>query len=310
MGLFNMHYDRPGPGVEKDAPRKKGIARWFEIVGRDLGDFTKANLLTALCCLPCVVVLEIGLIMLGVQFHPLVMLLTLLLSSALGFLAGPGICAMCAVMLKHLRDEPCFFWPTYKKAFRENFRRGAVVGVLFVFALLLQVLALLLYTNAQLSSLPVLAILFLDVVVVTMMTIFAIPQIVLMDLTGMQILLNSLRLAFAFLPRSLPAAIAVLGLVGVQLMYPFLTLPVFLLIGVWLPGFIALFLIYKPLDQVFRIEEQVNERRECEMRQAEAESQAAVQAALHQKRDEETSEESAGENSEENAEEDGAGTNL
>lgn len=292
MGLFNMHYDRPGPGVEKDAPRKKGIARWFEIVGRDLADFTKANVLTALCCLPCVLVLEIGLILLGVQFHPLVMLLTLLLSSALGFLAGPGICAMCAVMLKRLRDEPCFFWPTYKKAFRENFRRGAITGIIFVFALLLQVLALMLYSNAQLSSLPVLAILFLDILVVTMVTIFAIPQIVLMDLTGMQILLNSLRLSFAFLPRSLPAAIVVLGLVGAQLVYPFLMLPVFLLIGVWVPGFTALFLIYKPLDQVFHIEEQVNERREREMREVEAESQAAVQAALHKKWDEENAAES------------------
>ncbi len=287
MGLFNMHYDRPGPGVEKDAPRKKGIARWFEIVGRDLGDFTKANIITALCCLPCVLVVEIGLIMLGVQFHPMVMLLALLLASALGFLAGPALCAMCAVMLKRLRDEPCFFWPTYKKAFRENFRRGAFTGVIFVFALLLQAMALLLYSNAKLSSLPVLAILFLDVVVITMVTIFAIPQIVLMNLTGMQILMNSLRLAFAFLPRCLPAALVVLFLVGAQLLYPFLLLPVFLLVGVWLPGFTALFLIYKPLDQVFKIEEQMNERREREMRQLEAESQAAIQTALHKKWDEE-----------------------
>lgn len=39
MGLFNFHFDRPGPGVSPDAPRKKGPARFFEILGRDLMSF-------------------------------------------------------------------------------------------------------------------------------------------------------------------------------------------------------------------------------------------------------------------------------
>ena len=43
MGFFNRNFDRPGPGVAKDAPRKKGAARWFEILGRDLGSFFKAR---------------------------------------------------------------------------------------------------------------------------------------------------------------------------------------------------------------------------------------------------------------------------
>ena len=56
MGLFNMHYDRPGPGVSKDAPRKTGFARWFEIVARDIGSFTKANIITSLCFLPVLII--------------------------------------------------------------------------------------------------------------------------------------------------------------------------------------------------------------------------------------------------------------
>ena len=35
MGLFTRNFDKPGPGVSPDAPRKKGAARFFEILGRD-----------------------------------------------------------------------------------------------------------------------------------------------------------------------------------------------------------------------------------------------------------------------------------
>ena len=43
MALFNFHFDRPGPGVSPDAPRKKGPARFFEILGRDLMSFYLAQ---------------------------------------------------------------------------------------------------------------------------------------------------------------------------------------------------------------------------------------------------------------------------
>ena len=41
MGLFHSNFDRPGPGVAPDAPRKKGAARFFEILGRE--DNTVSN---------------------------------------------------------------------------------------------------------------------------------------------------------------------------------------------------------------------------------------------------------------------------
>ena len=33
MALFNFHFDRPGPGVSPDAPRKKALPAFF----RDFG---------------------------------------------------------------------------------------------------------------------------------------------------------------------------------------------------------------------------------------------------------------------------------
>ena len=62
MGLFNQHFDRPGPGVAKDAPRKKGPARYFEVLFRDFGSFFSANLLCAAGFAPFLLLAGAGLL--------------------------------------------------------------------------------------------------------------------------------------------------------------------------------------------------------------------------------------------------------
>ena len=43
MGLFT-NYTKEGPGVDKDTPRKTGVGRFFELVGRDMNGMFLANL--------------------------------------------------------------------------------------------------------------------------------------------------------------------------------------------------------------------------------------------------------------------------
>ena len=52
MGLFTRNFDKPGPGVSPDAPRKKGAARFFEILGRDFSTIWLAGILAMLGRLP------------------------------------------------------------------------------------------------------------------------------------------------------------------------------------------------------------------------------------------------------------------
>ena len=56
MGLFfsSDRFTRPGPGVRPDAPRKKGVARLAEIMGRDMWNFFRAGFLAFLGCLQVV----------------------------------------------------------------------------------------------------------------------------------------------------------------------------------------------------------------------------------------------------------------
>ncbi len=53
-GLFD--YNKPGPGVDKNAPKKKGIALFFEILGSKFFNLITLSLLYWLCCLPVITV--------------------------------------------------------------------------------------------------------------------------------------------------------------------------------------------------------------------------------------------------------------
>ena len=52
MGLFGNHYERAGSGIAKNAPKKKGIFRFFEIFGRKFWKLFELNLLYFLSFLP------------------------------------------------------------------------------------------------------------------------------------------------------------------------------------------------------------------------------------------------------------------
>ena len=67
MSLFPSANDfKSGPGVEKDAPRKTGVGRFFELVGRDMSGMFLANLLTCLGFLPVICLVYIGFLIINI----------------------------------------------------------------------------------------------------------------------------------------------------------------------------------------------------------------------------------------------------
>ena len=51
MGLF-FNYNKEGPGVPRDLPPKRGLFRFFEILGRKYSKLIGVNLLYFICSLP------------------------------------------------------------------------------------------------------------------------------------------------------------------------------------------------------------------------------------------------------------------
>lgn len=52
MGLFNPNYNKPGPGVRKDEPEKKGTALYWELFSRKWRSYLLLNVIYALTCIP------------------------------------------------------------------------------------------------------------------------------------------------------------------------------------------------------------------------------------------------------------------
>ena len=57
MGLFNVNYNKPGKGIDKDAPKKKGLNLFYDIYFRKFWDIIKLNLLYLVTSLPCLVII-------------------------------------------------------------------------------------------------------------------------------------------------------------------------------------------------------------------------------------------------------------
>ena len=101
--------------------RKVGAARFFELLGRDLWPFYKASILCVLGFAPGYA---------AVLFSTMAASLPLcLLSGAVGgLIAAPVFCGMLDTILRALRDEPGYWWHTYRMAWKQNWRESLLPG--------------------------------------------------------------------------------------------------------------------------------------------------------------------------------------
>ncbi len=176
MGLFTPGYLREGKGVRKDEPKKKGIMRLFEILGRDLGDIVKLNFIFLISCIPIITI-------------------------------GPAIVALTAVMTKRVRDIPCFVFYEYKKAFKENFKQGVLAGLLVMVLLGFSGFSIFYYyswhlENADLMYFALASVTIVIFVFVSVASCYLYAQIALIELPLKQMIKNSILLTIGFLPRS------------------------------------------------------------------------------------------------------------
>ena len=253
MGLFSNMY-KPGPGVAPDAPRKRGLSRLFEILGRDFGSFFKAGMLAFLGALPFIV----GMVFSLLSHSLLVMMIA---GVAGGMIAAPQIVGVADTVLRSLRDEPGFWWHTYRRTWKANARAsllpGAVLGLIFGGEI---------FMYAHLSDLEagaaLIVILFAGILLAVGISTYIWPQIALLDLPFGTLIKNAMFLFLAYLPASLGAmVIQVVYWGAVVLLFP-LSAPVFLFTNFWLPMGPSLLIVYKGLDNSFKIEETLRKRRE------------------------------------------------
>ncbi len=147
MGLF-FNYSKPGPGVSKDAPKKKGIFLYFEILSRKFANLFLLNLLYFLCSLPMIILYFLIFISttpsifnnIQAQSESLLIMevvlslfLSLVFTVTLG--SGPASAAMAYVMRQFSREEHVWLTSSFFGKIKENFKQEIVVAIVdLVFA--------------------------------------------------------------------------------------------------------------------------------------------------------------------------------
>ena len=254
MGLFSFSYNKPGPGVSPDTPRKRGVARLLEVLGRDMGPFFKAGFLAVLGALPYIVGVA-----LSVMTHSLLVLMVAAILG--GMIAAPQIVGMADTVLRSLRDEPGFWWHTYRRTWKINARAslipGAVFGLIFGGEIFL-------YTHlaSMQAGTGIITMLLLAVLLSLGVSNYIWAQIALLNLPFFTILKNGMFLFLAYLPVSLGATVVLAVYWGaVVLLFP-ISFPVLLLTNFWLPMVPSLLIVYTALDKCFEIEKTLKEQQE------------------------------------------------
>ena len=106
-------------------PAKKGCPAWRKVLGRDLGSICKAGLLALAACLPAGLLVSLALL---AESLPLV----LLAAAAAGWLTGPAMTGLYDTILRALRDEPGYWWHTYRQVWKRScFRSSLLPGAAF-----------------------------------------------------------------------------------------------------------------------------------------------------------------------------------
>ncbi len=234
--------------------RATGFARYKEVLEGSFKEFFFVGFITLGFLLP----FGLGMVYAILSASALVMLAAAVIGGAV---SGPGVACMYDIILRRLRDDKSDWWVCYKKSMRQNWRAAVLPGVIqgiflgtFIFCC-----ALLWWAKRPISIWTVAILALSAVLFLTVLTVWW-PQVVLFQQRAGVQLKNSLLFALSYPKRALGAAalqvawwvMAFLFLPWTAFLVPFLSM--------WYILYLAVLILYRPMDEAFRIEEQINER--------------------------------------------------
>ena len=121
MSMYDALYGRPGHGVNPNEPEKKGLARFAQMVGRDLGQLLGTNLLVCVLLLPAALGVSLGVVLMHLP-------LTLALGAVTGLLAGPAVLLAADCCLRSLQNDPSPWLPRAKQTLAAHWKTACGFG--------------------------------------------------------------------------------------------------------------------------------------------------------------------------------------
>ncbi len=208
-GFFSFFdYNRPGPGVDKHGPQKKGIVVFFEIYFRKFWKLVLANLLYVLVSLP---VVTNGLASAGLTY----------------------------ITRNFAREKHAFLYADFMDTVKKNWKQALVIGLLnLLFGALIFLDIWFFWYGEGLFGMVGLAVSFFALIIYTFMNYYIYMMMITFKLTIKQLLKNALLLSFVGLKRNLLISVILLLFYGIGLVLVFfvplyITIPVILLVYIF-----------------------------------------------------------------------------
>jgi hypothetical protein len=252
MAFFKRDYNKPGPGVSKDEPRKKGLNRFFEIFTLYYGDLIKLNLFFCICALP-----GLALFMLGL--FGFISIVTMPLSVVAAYPIGGALTAVVFCITKMLRDDPGFVWDDCKRKFSENIKQASLPGMVCTLFIYTQVILWgpLEIADESLYAIIVIFALF-AFILFAMISPYIFLQIAYVNIKTYPVIKNSIILTLSRLLRSFFGAVfGFAPWIAIIMYFPatLVLIPLILLLGFTFPLLMCLSWIWPPFNARFNIEE-------------------------------------------------------
>lgn len=231
--------------------RSVGFARYKEVLEDNWKTFFIVGFISIVFYIP----FAAGMVYAYLSKSALVALLSGIIGGAI---AGPGMAAMYDNVLRRLRNDFSDWWTCWKKAIKQNWHAAILPGVIqltFVSMVLFSVM--LMYWGASRPSLGTIAILAVGSLFMTMVMTVWWAQSVLFSQKSVIMIKNSLLFCLFHFWRALAAAAIQVGYWFIMMLLMPWTAYFLPILNVWYIRFVSLLIIYRPLNQDLKIEEQI-----------------------------------------------------
>lgn len=216
MGIFGSDYESAGVGIPKNAPKKKGIFRFFELLFRKFWKLIQVNLLYSVFFIP---LLLAGYAFLNVTNGKVAAIMIVFCLAVFAAVIGPATAGMMKILRNYTLEKHSFILTDFKNAFSSNYKKSFVFGLIDILVTVSITAAVYVYpqlADAYGQGLMALFVISLSVgLVVIMMNFYAFLMIVATDLSFKNILKNSFVLACVALKKNLLTLLISLLIAGV-----------------------------------------------------------------------------------------------
>ena len=204
MGLFSKDYESSGSGISKDDVKKKGLALFFDLLGRKFWSLMWVNVLYVLFFIPLMLIMP-AIYFINNNYIAVAVICILVLIFAI--VIGPATAGMMKIMRMFYIGKHTFIAHDFFEAVRDNFKRAAVVGLVDCFVIFSAFAALQVYpalavqyTRALYIPMVITFSLFLMVFI---MNFYVFLMLTSTTLTMKQILKNSFMFAISGMKQNL-----------------------------------------------------------------------------------------------------------